>query len=228
MSTIDRDMLKQYLYESTLKEIQEIENIDYSFIKASEQFKERIKNDFIMAKREERKYPPKKIAFILVATLTICFLILFSVSAQIRTAVIDFFLEVYKTFTVFVVENEDDVKFPTIETEYLPKYFEENGYQKGKFLRTELNNSSVWSKDKINMFFSQLVIKENDIVLDSENAEYEIKFVGEQKVYYKFKNNTNSMKWLAYGYSFSLTCPESLGWEEIEKIIMSVEPIETK
>lgn len=226
MSTISKKMLKRCLFESTLDEIRKIEEIDYSFVKASDQLKNRIKNDFETAKQNEKKYYPRKIALILVATLTICFLIMFTVSAQIRTVVIDFFIEVYETFASFFIENEDINENPkTIETRYHPSYFHENDYTQINEINSPLRFLSIYSKNGITLEFTQYVIETNSVYLDTEDTSYEIKYIGEQKVYYKIKNNTHTVKWLAHGYSFNLNCNDSLNWEEIAKIITSLEPV---
>ena len=228
MSTISREMLKRCLFESTLDEIRKIEEIDYSSIIASEQLKNRIKNDFELAKQNKKKSYPKKVALILVATLTICFLIMFSISAQIRTAVMDFFVEVYETFATFFIHNDEETKNPTtIEVHYKPNHFEKNGYIEieNEKIITPMRTLTSWSRNGRYVYFSQCIIDENDIRLDTEQTQYEITYVEEQKVYYKTKNNICTIKWLAHGYSFNLRCDESLGWEEIEKIITSLEPI---
>ena len=226
MSTISKEVLKRCLFESTLDEIRKIEAIDYSFVKASEQLKNKIKNNFEEAKQNKKKYYPKKIALILVAALTICFLIMFTISAQIRTAVIDFFVEVYETFASLFIQNDNDILTPaTIEMEYTSKYFEENGYKNTEHIQTKFNNVYVWSKNIDNIYFSQYIIDENDIRYDIEETSYEVTFVEEQKVFYMIKNDEYFVKWLANGYSFNLRCSESLGWKEIEKIITSLEPI---
>ena len=226
MSTISREMLKRCLFESTLDEIRKIESIDYSFVKASEQLKNKIKNNFEAAKQNKKKYYPKKIALILVAALTICFLIMFTVSAQIRTAVVDFFVEVYENFAMLFIQNDDINENPTtIEKEYKSTYFKENGFTQIEKTNASTKALTTWSKDGFYIYFSQYIIDENDIRLDIEHTQYEIIYVEEQKVYYKEKNDICTIKWLANGYSFNLRCSESLGWEEIQKIITSLEPI---
>ena len=226
MSTISREILKRCLFESTLDEIRKIEDLDYSFVTASEQLKNKIKNDFETAKQNKKKYYPKKIALILVATLTICFLIMFSVSAQIRTAVVDFFIEVYETFASFFIENDEKIDNPkTIETRYQPSYFHENDYTQINEFASLVKNISIWSKNSTTLEFTQYVIETNSVFLDTEDTSYEVKYIGEQKVYYKAKNKTHTVKWLAYGYSFNMNCNDSLSWEEIEKIITSLKPV---
>lgn len=227
MSTISREMLKRCLFESTLDEIRKIESIDYSFVKASEQLKNKIKNNFEAAKQNKKKYYPKKIALILVATLTVCFLIMFSVSAQIRIAVVDFFVEVYETFASFFIENDENNENPkTIETRYLPSYFHENGYTEINEINSPLRFLSICSKNGITLEITQYVIETNGVYLDTEDTSYEVRYIEEQKVYYKVKNNTYTVKWLAYGYSFNLNCNENLGWDEVEKIVTSLEPVD--
>lgn len=225
MSTINKEMLKRCLFESTLDEIRKIEAIDYSFVKASEQLKNKIKNNIETAKQNKKKYYPKKIALILVAALTICFLIMFTVSAQIRTAVIDFFVEVYENFAMLFIQNDDINENPTtIEKEYKSTYFKENGFTQIENITASTKAVTTWSNDGFNIYFSQYIINENDIRSDIEETSYEVTQIGDQKIYYTIKNNTCTVKWLAYGYSFTINCNESLGWTEIEKIVLSLEP----
>ena len=187
MSTISKEMLKKCLFESTLDEIRKIEAIDYSFVKASEQLKNKIKNDFETAKQNKKKYYPKKIALILVAALTLCFLIMFTVSAQIRTAVIDFFVEVYETFALFFIENEDTNENPkTIEIEYKPLYFTENDFKQIEKISSSFRTLTIWTNNTYNIYFYQYVIDENDIRSDVEEISYEITFINEQKIYYMY------------------------------------------
>lgn len=226
MSTISREMLKRCLFESTLDEIRKIESVDYSSVKASEQLKNKIKNDFEASKQNKKKFYPKKIALILVAALTICFLIMFTVSAQLRTAVIDFFVEVYETFTTIFIQEDKKIEYSsTIETQYNSKYFVENEYKEVEKSNTTLHVITVWSKDDITVKFSQYIIDENDITSDIEDTSYSVIYVNDIQVYHKVKNNIHSIKWIDNGYSFYINCDESLSWEEIEKIITSLEPV---
>lgn len=218
-------IVENALLEASLKRIRLIEAMDYPDIQTDENYDNKI-YDLIYGKAKERKRYPKRIALILVAALTACFLIVFSVSAQIRTAVVDFFVEVYETFASFFIDKEDVTENPTtIETKYEASYFEENSYQMTKLVKSDLNILSIWFKNNSTIYFSQYIAENSDITLDIEDTPYEVRYIGEQKVYYKIKNSTHTVKWLAYGYSFNLRCDESLGWEEIEKIVLSLEPV---
>ncbi len=225
MSTINKDVLGRCLFESTLKEIREIEAMDYSFIRADDDFKERILNASRDSAKKDRSYP-KRIALILVATLAICFFIMFAVSAQIRTTVIDFFVEIYESFSTLFIQGDDNTENPkSIETEYTSTYFRKNGYEQTNEIKTKYNILKIWENGNLEVDFSQHIINGNEVTIDANEASYQITYLGEHKIYYMLKNNIYFVKWLAYGYSFNLNCDEGLGWEEIEKIVLSLEPV---
>ena len=119
-------IVENALLEASLKRIRLIESMDYPDIVTDEEYDNRIL-DVIYGRTKEKKRLPKRIALILVAALTVCFLIVFTVSAQIRTAVVDFFIEVYETFASFFIEESNFIENPTtIEIKYEPSYFKEN------------------------------------------------------------------------------------------------------
>ena len=218
-------IVENALLEASLRRIRLIESMDYPDIVTDEEYDNKIL-DAIYGRRKEKKRLPKRIALILVAALTVCFLIVFTVSAQVRTAVVDFFVEIYETFASFFIENNNvDEKSKSIEIKYEPSYFQNNSYTKIKETISSLRAFSVWSNHDFTIKFSQYVSKKSDIILDTENISYNIAYIDKQKIYYTIKNNTYFIKWISYGYSFDLRCDESLGWEEIEKIITSLEPV---
>ena len=218
-------IVENALLEASLRRIRLIEAMDYPDIGTDESYDNKI-YDLIYGRTKEKKRLPKRITLILVATLTICFLIMFTVSAQVRSAVVDFFVEVYETFASFFIEDNDINENPTtIEIKYETSYFKENSYEKTNQIESKFKIVENWSKNNSTIYFSQYIIETNGIFLDTEDTSYQIKYIGEQKIYYTVKNNIYFIKWLAYGYSFNLRCDESLGWEEIEKIITSLEPV---
>ena len=102
---------------------------------------------------------------------------------------------------------------------------EENEY-------TTLNTQSkenifhyVWSKNGIYIEFRQSILN-NYLTLNSEDSTYDTKYINDINIYYTTNNDRQVFLWTSYGYAFSLHCSEELSWEEIEKIILSVEPIE--
>lgn len=198
MSTITTAQIKNYLLESTLEEIREIEKMDYSHIKATDTFKERIKSTILGKNKKRTRYTPKKVLLIFVAAILVSLSIMFAVSAEIRQAVADFFIDMHETFTnLFIIkENELDnslledeppePKYPSrIEVEYKPSYIEENGYtQIDRIDNNQIIIFSVWTNGTIIIDMEQSIINSNKIHINTEDTTLETVYIGEQKVYF--------------------------------------------
>lgn len=229
MSTVSKAMLKDCLIDSTLAEIYEIEALDYSYIQVSGDFKEKVK-EIINAKEEQkRKVYPKKIAIILIASVLLSLSIMLTVSANIRHAVSDFFVKIYETFSEFFVNTEgnDDtpVEYPkAIEQVYQPKYITDNGFVEIDNMQDSLGVFTVWLNETSIIDLSQRLVT-NDSVLDVEDVMYQTTNIDDKEVFYFMKNGIYTVAWIEYGYLFTMTCDESLGWDEVEKIVTSLEPI---
>lgn len=238
MSNVNKAVLKECLFESILADIKEIEAIDYSSVKATDTFKERIKSTILEKRPVEKKITTKRAFIILVAAILVSLSIMLAVSAEIRNTVADFFVKVYDTFTEFFIVSEEQTNTTgnqnkdstvkqtptTIETEYVPGYIEENNYVQLDRISSHTQVFSVWSNGNAIIDFTQDVIANNDITLDTENSKHQIKYIGEIKTYCVLKNNIYYIQWVDFGYFFTLSCDEALGWEEIEKIVLSLAP----
>ena len=117
------------------------------------------------------------------------------------------------------------LQYLTTKTIYEPSYLCNNDFEKIKQENGKVSFFTVWSKNNFTVYFSQCVADNSGIILDTENISYNIAYIDKQKIYYTIKNNTYFIKWISYGYSFDLRCDTSLDWEEIEKIITSLEPV---
>ena len=226
MSTIDKSIVRQCLFSSTLKEINGIESIDYSFIKASEELKEKIKVS-LEAPQRKRKFYPKKLIIALVAIISMCFLITFAASAKFRSSVVSFFAEVYEDCTILFIKDTNENNYPTkIETKYVPSYMNESNCEIINYFDGALQVEILWEREGSTIDFSQTILYEDkEITIDTENAEYGTRFIGEQEVFYTIKNGKCSVSWFAHDYSFFLSCNESLGWDEVEKMVSSLAPV---
>ncbi len=229
MSTVSKAMLKDCLIDSALAEIYEIEALDYSYVQVSDGFKEKIKEAINAKEKAKRKVYPKKIAIILIASVLLSLSIMFSVSANIRDAVSDFFVKVYETFSEFFVNTEGNdeapVEYPkAIEQVYQPKYITDNGFVEIDKIQDSLGVFTVWSNEAAIIDLSQRLVT-NKPTLDAEDVEYQTTYIGEKEIFYFLKNNIYTAVWVEHGYLFNMTCDESLGWDEVEKIVASLEPV---
>lgn len=240
MSTIN-NLLKECLLDSIMAEIHQIEELNYSHITASENFNKKIKN--IITAKSKKSLSPKKVVVILVAAILASLSIMFSVSAQLRQRAVDFFVEIYDTFAELVIidkndevtntENTDSSKtdssepqqssYPTsIETVYLPSYINSNNFFELDMVVNTFMTMGVWSNGEAIIDLTQSVV-DSTTSLDIENANHEVDYIGDKKVYFTLKNGIYTVSWLEYGYLFVMTCDEHLGWDEVEKIVSSLE-----
>lgn len=240
MSTISKAMLKDCLIDSTLAEIKEIESLDYSDITVSESFKERIRKTITSQQPVRHSFNTKRVVVAIVAAILVSICVMFTVSAEIRNAVADFFVKAYETFTQLVIAENDkgdknvtnttptqpEVVYPTsIETEYTLSYITDNNYIELDRVTNDIRVFTVWTNNAYIIDLTQGVVHKNDILLDNENSLMQSKLIGDKEIFYSLKNGVYFVSWLEHGYYFSLSCDEALGWAEIEKIVTSLEPI---
>ena len=74
------------------------------------------------------------------------------------------------------------------------------------------------------IYFNQHPINNTKITLDTENGDYIKSYIGEQAVYYSVSTNTYCLAWENGDYSFILILPNSLPWDEVERIFLSISP----
>lgn len=232
MSTIDKAMLRECLLKSTLNDIKIVEKSCNTDTKASFEFKEKIKQ-IINSRKKNSKTTPKKILVIAVAAILLSLSIMFSISAKMRNWVVDtfrsFFVEEHEEYSVLtpVKQEENKVSYPTtIEKKYIPKYVIDNNYEEFYKDDGEYSSLTSWTNGSVYIDLSQHVVDENNIIVDTENTEYQAVTINSKEVFVILKNNIYTIAWVEYGYSFNLSCDEILGWEEIEKIILSIGPVE--
>ena len=226
MTKTNLSVLKEVLLSFGAKEVEE-----YKALKDVERENTEALDSFI--EKEEKKQKtliykatktlPRRIAVAFAAVL-ITFCMLMSVSA-IRTPVVNFFVKTYEEFTHFIGVPSGETVPETIETVYIPKYMEENGYIEIDKINGVLNSTIFWIYNDLMIDFSQYVIGTNT-ALDTEGAVYGTKYLNDIPLFFVLKNNMYTVSWTQHGYVYELGCPESLGWQEIEKIISSIEPVE--
>ena len=218
---IKTDILKKALLESTLKEIQTIEALGYPQVKTDDEYDNKIYN-IISNSRVKSKHYHKGIV-ILVAAILVCLTTMMSISA-IRIKVIDFVVSIYEKF-VSISVDETPTSFPkTIETIYKPTYIPDD-FKESAYIQDALTVRTIWDSSYSQIKFYQNAILDNMSKLDNESSSYNIAFVNDKKIFFILKNNEFTIKWTNNEYMFILICSNTVNWEEIEKIIMSVEKV---
>lgn len=215
------DIFKKALLDSTLKEIKAIEEAGYPIIETDLEYDRKIYNEIGKSKAKINR---RNIRISILAAILITLTLIMSISA-IRTRVVDFVVSIYEKFICLSIDD-DEFDYPTtIETIYVPKYLPESFRNTVKSHDT-YTAKNVWNctrNTQIRLY--QQVISNKKANFDNEYVDYTVKFVNDIKIYYTLKNQKYTIVWLSYGYSFMLSCPEELGWNEIEKIILSIEEV---
>ena len=227
--TVTKATLKKCLLESTLTEIREIDGKNYS-IEAKDAFKARI-SGIINGEKKKKSKSVKQVIVILIAAVLLSLSIMFTVSAEIRDVISDFFVSTYEKFSVLNInsenESEPSVTYPqSLEQVYIPKYIKDNGYI--EIEKDILNTISlfIWANDVSTIDLTQQIVGDGDldIFLNTEDTHLNRVNLNGKEIIYILRDGLYTVIWVDYGYLFTMGCEEFLGWSEVEKIILSLEP----
>ena len=221
MTNSQIEVLKIALLNVEREELRLLDSLPDENYEFSDEHKSRMKR---MVDKYDRsnKTMPKRLSIILVAAILTITLIM-SISA-IRISVVNFFVEIYESFISIFVDSDATDDTAKIQEIYTPKYIPEqynisknfsDDYNMQTTLKNEVDNSEI--------IINQRKLSSLQSYIDFENSDYTEKMIDQQKVYYMIRNNTFMVIWCNEQYFFMLSCPETLGLEEIEKIICSME-----
>ena len=132
----------------------------------------------------------------------------------------DFLSETYGTMTIFFSpKDKENSGFKEYIFSYLPdKYQEIDSYQ------DNVSIVKVFSDGNYYLSIEQTSLSGSHIQIDTENMDYETATINELTVYYSINNNRYALLWQNPSTLFHLNCHDSIGWEEIEKIITNATP----
>ena len=142
---------------------------------------------------------------------------------KIREPIVEFFTEVYETFTEFFFGAEDkEAASQVIEEVHMPTYVPD-GYElmeRPTLTGEDFELKTVWQKsDGTKLHFYQHLLTAK-ITLDTENAE-KIEINDEIKISIVNKGNESYIFWNTAKYSYSLMASD-LSEEKIIKIVKSL------
>ncbi len=143
---------------------------------------------------------------------------IFVTACAFREPILDFFEEIYESFTKLSTKEDSDEEIDAI---YMPDYIP-LGYEILSQNDNQLGLSVIWSNGENKIVYNQSPLNNENALLDTETNDYIAIFIEEQPVYYILKNNTYFFIWENDHYSFKLKCTDSLPMAEIELIISSI------
>ena len=161
-----------------------------------------------------------------VALVACAVLVIMSVTACVyREEIKSFLVEIFETDVRFE-NSEGGVK--TVETVYSPTYIPA-GYELERAVHNDATYHLWYSCGDENVAlleYSQVPRSNYRGHLDNQGSWYSVVEIGEHTVHRVHKNGEYSLLWTTEEYVFFLACHDSIGWEEIEQIILSIEEAE--
>ena len=153
---------------------------------------------------------------ILVAALFLAFAV---TAYAYREPILNFIEKMFSTHISLSATAEPKLIDKVYVIEYIPDGFDVTQNVQGK-----ASISMEWKKSEEYIYFNQHPINNTKITLDTENGDYIKSYIGEQAVYYSVSTNTYCLAWENGDYSFMLILPNSLPWDEVERIFLSISP----
>ncbi len=216
-------VIKKALLDVELIEIKNLEKyptIDFELsAKYSKQVNELIR---LEQKRESSflKLSVRKKVTLLVASVLILLFVLTAClfGGQIK----EFVIEIYDSMTRLFSPSDDSLSdFTEYDFSYIPDKYA---------LVDETKYPGYFSKNYSNglhtLIITQNIASGNSIQIDTEDASYDTINIDDRTLHRVKKNNTYTIVWKNETNAFSLSCHDSLPWEEIEKIILNAVPKE--
>ena len=150
-------------------------------------------------------------ALILILTLTAC---------MFRDEIREFFVKIHENNIEFNSDYEKNNSYLEYLFSYIPdKYELIESYDYSK------SNKKVYSNRKEFLIVEQNSTESYSIRIDKNGSNYQTVVINGYTVYYTYIKNTYSLVWRNETNVFSITCHDSLAWDEIERIICGIVPL---
>lgn len=225
MTNYEISILKKALLKVEQKEVHRFKNLRNENVEISEEFENNIHK---LAKKRKTfiwqatKTVPRKIAVVFIAAI-ITFCMLMSISA-IRIPVINFFVNMYEEFIHISVDKEENAfVHDSIESVALPEYMID-GYSLDDSQNYGKDAETYWinSYGDIIILYQGILDSEFQVTIDNKNIDYQKEEVNGLIIYFTVENQYYQILWAKNGYIFSLSCAESIPFNDIKQMIISI------
>ena len=196
---------------------------DVSFV-PSEEFEAKIKILIEKTSRKENSIATlklKKVIIVAIASLLIlsCAITAIAFGEQIK----QFFVEIFEDHINLKVED-DEVGGLKV---YNNITFTPEGFQMVDCIKSNYNYVLVFENEmKLSIIYEQASLSASSINIDAENSELSKRFLGNVELYILTEKGYYSIVWRDENSSYFISCPTSISWADIEKMILSLEPEE--
>lgn len=167
----------------------------------------------------------KQVAVVILVILLTLSGTVFSVKA-LREPVVNFFIEIYETFSKILFSSEDDENYKKIETYYAPQYIPE-GFKLDYEEKTDLYYTLIYSDSENNLIiYSQHIFSKSSATIDTEGVIVEETTVNGLNAVYLINKGYCRLVMNDGVYVYSIIAPSSLSRDEMLKIGESIAVLE--
>ncbi len=214
-------LIKQALCIARQIEVNSIDSIPMPSVTHSPEYEENVKK--ALSAQDVRAHSVKRLGTVLIAA-AIIIATLVTLVACIKP-LRNFVIEQFEKFARITVDDQgetDPIQRNTIESVYVPQGIPDD-YVEISFEKDEIYVVTAWTNDTGLIVFTQDPAGINgSITINTQGAEYKELYVDGMQVVYSLKYEEYTVVWQYDGYVFSLSCPESFGWEKIEYMITNL------
>lgn len=229
MRRLSNEMIGRLLYQDTVEELEMIEAKDYSFVKADEPYRKRINE--IMEGKEKRKCKlnAKRWTVIVAAAILASIIVIFAVASRSCSAKVDFKMSMHEKYAdLYITGDNLALMKKEIKESYTSPFFEQEGFVHAHYpSRGIVSVKTVWERDDLEkeIILTQLPAYNYCACVDIEDVPWETKYISDKKVMSRLKLGVYMTIWIEDGYVFNLIVPKELGWESVEEIVKTMQPI---
>ena len=221
MSIKNKHLIKSELYLIACDEASRFDSYPEVPFIPSDDFKTKMNVLIEKMRKKEASFVRMNFKKILIAaTVTITIIMLF-VACTFVPQIKDFFVKVLENHTLLEFEGENQ----NLDIVY-KLYYTPHGYELTNESKDSLHASYMYKNKNDMITFKQTPLLQIGITMDTEENEYTTCNIDGYKVYKASRNGYYVFAWINDNYSFSLTCPTSIPWDEVERIILGIAPVE--
>lgn len=167
------------------------------------------------------KTPKRKLATIIAIIATLLALLM-SISC-VREAGFYFVTKAIPGgFTDFIIKGAGVTNSNDVITEYLSPQWLPEGYTEVEHRTSTVYQSYVWKSETGRISFYQHHAESISFSINTENALFEEVYISNRLFYVNQRYGKYGINWIDGQYIFMLTCPTSLEWETIVRMIESI------
>lgn len=218
MNRKDMALIKQALAISARKETEAFESLPEVEFTPSESYKSKME-EILHGKAKPSTYEDIKRKRLAVATIAVAIIVSLLTACTAIKPIRNFFVEIFEEYVnlKFKADPENNKIQSYYKLEYVP-----NGYLKVFDNKALLNKIEQYEKDCMQLHFEQSLLVNGNFKIDYKDAQIENIVINEIEITGFTKNGQRSLYWEDGTYFFTLTFPQSLPDEEIEKIIAGI------